>query len=420
MIETRKFLILFLLCCCITLGFAQQNRQEVCVDFPILSTKLDSTFKNNESQRIEMLSFLKGVSNDSTVSIIDVTFKGVTSPDGNCKLNSKLAKGRLASLENWLKHQVNFPDSLEHFQGETITWDDFKEILSASDYPKKDTVLDILNNTALQDTTCFGINPRETEIKKLENGKIWKELEEKFFSNMRKACVVVTTNKLVMKEPIVEAPIDSVAPETQIASDTIVNSTLLASPDSIVSDTLQTEEWVRQLTLKTNALYWAMGMTNIAVDIDLAEHWSFSLPVFYSAWDYFVNDIKFRAVGFQPEFRYWFKDTNKDGWYLDAHFTMAYWNMAANGEYRYQDRNMEEPLLGGGIGFGYRMPISKDKKWKVEFSLGLGVYNAPYDKFENVPNGQLVESSSFIYYGIDQAAVSFSYTFDLKKKGGKK
>jgi hypothetical protein len=37
-----------------------------------------------------------------------------------------------------------------------------------------------------------------------------------------------------------------------------------------------------------------------------------------------------------------------------------------------------------------------------------------------VPNGQLVESSDFIYYGIDQAAVSFSYTFDLKKKGGKK
>jgi hypothetical protein len=238
--------------------------------------------------------------------------------------------------------------------------------------------------------------------------------------------VVVTANKIVIKEPIFETPVEPSPSESQdapmlsLASNAIVDSTLLTSPDSLVSDTLQTEEWVRQLTLKTNALYWAMGMTNIAVDIDLAEHWSFSLPVFYSAWDYFVNDIKFRAVGLQPEFRYWFKDTNKDGWYLDAHFTMAYWNMAANGEYRYQDRNMEEPLLGGGIGFGYRMPISKDKKWKVEFSLGVGVYNAPYDKFDNVPNGQLVESSDFIYYGIDQAAVSFSYTFDLKKKGGKK
>ncbi len=428
MIVKRKFIVLILLLCSFTLALAQQNKQEVCIDFPLLSAKLDSTYKNNASQRLEMLSFLKGVSKDTTVNIIDVTFKGVTSPDGNCKLNKKLAKARLATLENWLKHQVDFPDSLEHFTGETITWDDFKEILSSSDYPKKDAVLDILNNPALQDTTCLGRNPREIEIKKLENGKVWQELEENFFSNMRRACVVVTANKIVIKEPIVETPVEPLPSETQdapmlsLASDTISIPTLTTkeTPDSLVSDTLQTEEWVRQLTLKTNALYWAMGMTNIAVDIDLAEHWSFSLPVFYSAWDYFVNDIKFRAVGLQPEFRYWFKDTNKDGWYLDAHFTMAYWNMAANGEYRYQDRNMEEPLLGGGIGFGYRMPISKDKKWKVEFSLGVGVYNAPYDKFENVPNGQLVESSSFIYYGIDQAAVSFSYTFDLKKKGGKK
>lgn len=426
MIVKRKFILLILLLCSFTLALAQQNKQEVCIDFPLLSAKLDSTYKNNASQRLEMLSFLKGMSNDTTVNIIDVTFKGVTSPDGNCQLNKKLAKARLATLENWLKHQVNFPDSLEHFTGETITWDDFKEILSVSDYQKKDAVLEILNNPTLQDTTCLGRNPREIEIKKLENGKVWQELEEKFFSNMRRACVVVTANKIVIKEPIVETPVEPSPSETQdapmlsLASNTIVDSTLLTSPDSLVSDTLQTEEWVRQLTLKTNALYWAMGMTNIAVDIDLAEHWSFSLPVFYSAWDYFVNDIKFRAVGLQPEFRYWFKDTNKDGWYLDAHFTMAYWNMAANGEYRYQDRNMEEPLLGGGIGFGYRMPISKDKKWKVEFSLGVGVYNAPYDKFDNVPNGQLVESSDFIYYGIDQAAVSFSYTFDLKKKGGKK
>lgn len=426
MIVKRKFILLILLLCSFTLALAQQNKQEVCIDFPLLSAKLDSTYKNNASQRLEMLSFLKGVSKDTTVNIINVTFKGVTSPDGNCQLNKKLAKARLATLENWLKHQVNFPDSLEHFTGETITWDDFKEILSVSDYQKKDAVLEILNNPALQDTTCLGRNPREIEIKKLENGKVWQELEEKFFSNMRRACVVVTANKIVIKEPIVETPVEPSPSETQdapmlsLASNTIIDSTLLTSPDSLVSDTLQTEEWVRQLTLKTNALYWAMGMTNIAVDIDLAEHWSFSLPVFYSAWDYFVNDIKFRAVGLQPEFRYWFKDTNKDGWYLDAHFTMAYWNMAANGEYRYQDRNMEEPLLGGGIGFGYRMPISKDKKWKVEFSLGVGVYNAPYDKFDNVPNGQLVESSDFIYYGIDQAAVSFSYTFDLKKKGGKK
>ena len=415
----RKYIFSILLYCFCICGFAQQNYQEVCLDFPLLSIQIDSTFKENSTQRTEMLRFLKGVSKDSTINLIDVTFKGVTSPDGNCQLNKKLAKGRLSTLEKWISSQVVFPDSIVHYEGETITWEDFKEILSASDYPKKDTVLHILNSITVSDTACtHKIDPRVIELRKLENGKVWKDLNEKFFGDMRKACVVVTANKVVYKEPIAtEEPIET--PVEQPKEEPIVQDTIVLIPDTIASDTIK-EEWVRQLTLKTNALYWAMGMTNLAVDIDLAEHWSFSLPVFYSAWDYFVNDIKFRAVGLQPEIRYWFKDTNKDGWFIGAHFGMAYWNMAANGEYRYQDRNREDPALGGGVGFGYRLPISKNGKWKVEFSLGLGVYNAPYDKFENVPNGQLVESSKYLYWGVDNASVSFSYTFDLKKKGGEK
>lgn len=46
-----------------------------------------------------------------------------------------------------------------------------------------------------------------------------------------------------------------------------------------------------------------------------------------------------------------------------------------------------------------------------------------YDKFHNTPNtkdGLMIESIKKTYWGIDQAAVSFSYSFDLKKKGGKR
>lgn len=75
------------------------------------------------------------------------------------------------------------------------------------------------------------------------------------------------------------------------------------------------------------------------------------------------------------------------------------------------------------MGIGYRMPISKDNRWRVEFSLGTGVYPLHYDKFRNTPNtkdGLLIESIRKTYWGVDQIAVSFSYMFDLKKKGGKR
>ena len=184
----------------------------------------------------------------------------------------------------------------------------------------------------------------------------------------------------------------------------------------------EVEEWTRKLHVKTNAIGLGMGIANVAAEIDLAKHWSFTLPVYYSAWDYFKTTIKFRTFSVQPEFRYWLSENN-DGFFAGAHFGLAYYNFAFDGDYRYQDHNRETPSIGGGLSVGYRLPISRNNRWWVEFSLGAGVYSNHYDKFHNTPrtkDGLMIESIKKTYWGIDQAAVSFSYSFDLKKKGGKR
>lgn len=55
----------------------------------------------------------------------------------------------------------------------------------------------------------------------------------------------------------------------------------------------------------------------------------------------------------------------------------------------------------------------------MEFSLGTGVYKLHYDIFHNEPNGQRIDTRKRMFFGIDQAAVSFAYRFDWKK-GGKR
>ena len=192
--------------------------------------------------------------------------------------------------------------------------------------------------------------------------------------------------------------------------------------DNAVETIASGEERTRKLYIKTNAVGLAMGIANLAAEIDLARHWSFTLPVYYSAWDYFKTTVKFRTFAVQPECRYWLSDDN-DGFFAGAHFGMAYYNFAFDGDYRYQDHNRETPSLGGGVSVGYRLPVGKDNRWRVEFSLGAGVYSRHYDKFHNTPDtkdGLMVGSIRKTYWGIDQAAVSFSYSFDLKKKGGRR
>ncbi len=176
------------------------------------------------------------------------------------------------------------------------------------------------------------------------------------------------------------------------------------------------EEWQRKLYVKTNAAGLGLLMANAAAEIDLQKHWSFHLPVYYSAWDYFKSTIKFRTFAVQPEARYWLDEDN-GGWFFGAHFTMAYYNFASGGEFRTQDHNRKTPALGGGLSVGYRMPLSKDRRWQMECSAGAGICALHYDKFRNRSNGLLVCTEKRTYFGIDQVNVSFSYAFDLKKKG---
>ena len=165
-----------------------------------------------------------------------------------------------------------------------------------------------------------------------------------------------------------------------------------------------------------------LRFSNVGAEIDFAKHWSFTLPIYYSAWNYIKPTIKFRTFSIYPEVRYWLSPNN-DGLFLDVHLGLAYYNFAFDGDYRFQDHNGEKPAIGGGLSIGYMLPISDNNRWRIEFSLGAGVYAVHYDKFFNTPNtkeGLMIDSGKMTYWGIDQAAISFVYTFNLKKKGDRR
>lgn len=168
------------------------------------------------------------------------------------------------------------------------------------------------------------------------------------------------------------------------------------------------------LYLKTNSIGWGFMMANLAGEIDMGKHWSFALPVYYSACDYFIKKFKFRTLTIQPEVRYWFNDSHS-GWYTGVHGGISWFNFAFGGDYRFQDHNRCTPALGGGLNGGYRMPLGKNGRWWMEFSLGAGVYRVEYDKFLNRKNGEIMAYVKQVSFTVDQLAVSFAYRCDWKK-----
>ena len=415
----KYWIILILLLFTASATYSQESYTEICVDFRVNSSIIDSSYLDNAVRVQEIIEFLQNIRKDSTINIIGVSFCGSTSPEGSNQVNQRLARGRLTSLEKLVRKEVDIPDSLITYNESYIPWDYLKAQIKDSELPRKEEVMAILDEEGILVDYLHPnthIDNRIVKLKALENGRIWQQMNRQFFSRMRNACAVFVTYKKEL--PPVQEPV--IVPDTVVTVSEPVKEVVEIVPDTTIVETaIQVEEWMRRLYVKSNAVGWGMLIGNVAVEMDFAKHWSFALPVYYSALNYFTSDIKFRTLCFQPEVRYWL-DENNEGWFGGAHLGLAYFNYAKGGDWRYQDHDGKTPIWGGGISAGYRMPISKNNRWHMEFSLGTGVYKLHYDIFHNEHNGQHVDTRKRVFFGIDQASVSFSYSFDLKKKGDKR
>lgn len=409
-------LILMLFGCA---AYSQENRSEFFVGFRVNSTQIESEYNDNATRISELINFLRQVQKDSTISIVNISFCGSSSPEGSYEYNRMLAKERMVSLEKLVRSEVEIPDSLITYNDGYIRWEYFSSLVEASDISHKEEILNIINEEKkiVDYIGDRSIDNRVLRLEALEGGTVWKELNRRFFSRMRNACVVLVTLKQVPLYPVVLP--------ASVIGDGAVSTVGIVEPTPAIIDTVAksvpvVEQWERKLNVKTNVLGLGLAIANAAVEIDFCRHWSFNLPIYYSAWNYFSKTIKFRTFAVQPEIRYWFstKENCNNGWFMGAHFGLAFYNIATDGEYRIQDHDGTSPALGGGLAVGYRMPISKNNRWKMEFSIGAGAYKLHYDKFRNYHNGLLVNTEKKTYIGIDQVSVSLSYTFDLKRKGG--
>ena len=391
--------------------YSQENRTEIRVDFRVNSASIDRAYGKNTERLSEISSFLQRIEQDSTLTIVEVSFCGSASPEGSYQLNHKLARARLETLEDIVRREVELPDSIITRDDSYISWEYLREKVVESDMPQKQAILDIIAQEPQLVDYPGGrhIDHRIVKLQKLDGGKVWRQLHTLYFERMRNACVIFITYKREIIQPI-----ETVVPpmKVEVLQKPDVDSIIIPEPKE---QTVTTEDWTRGLYLKTNAIGLGLAISNIGAEVDLAKHWSFAVPVYYSALNYFTSTIKFRTLAVQPEFRYWFKEDNQK-FFVGAHFGYAQYNIAVDGDYRIQDHDGTSPALGGGISVGYRMPISKNNKWHIEFTLGAGVYGLHYDKFYNVNNGKLVDTYRKTYWGIDNAAVNISYRFDLKKR----
>lgn len=419
-----RFHIIILLCllanpfCIPVNGQGMQDNVHFRLRYVINIAELDSTFVDNTQRMLDIRKFLSEAAKDSLIEFTGVDFRGTASPDGSYEFNVWLSENRLRTFKELVRTYIDIPDSLIYTQSSDIPWDEFRaKVAEDPGVPMQKTVLEIIDEgPKLVD--WYGnrhIDHRLLKLKRLDSGKVWEYLKKPILFDLRYGDATFYFNRLFPAIEEITIPMEALT-ATRIPD-------LLPLPPAP-----QIQIWLPRIYLKTNLIGWALGSVNLGAEFDLAPHWSFTIPVYYCAWDYFKSTIKFRNFTVQPELRYWpnAKGDNH-GFFVGAHFGMMYYNFAVDGSTRYQDYQGRTPALGGGIGIGYRKAISKNQRWHIEFTAGAGVYRLDYSKFHNTPDvkdGYWYDRKKKTFIGLDQAAITLSYNFPLTrfekniKKGG--
>lgn len=383
---------------------AQARRDSVRVYFQQGKDAFDPLYKDNIRRLTDFTNKVKMLQRDSLAKIDRVVVVGSASPEGSPEVNLRLTNGRAQGIASWLHEHMVFDQGAFEVYLNDLDWDAFEALVEADDrVPARDEILTLIRRHNL---AALQVPARR---------RSWSYMLENLFPQMRSTAVIFEYETVEQEtEPVlVLKEVPKPQQEEQVIQRPVVNTPPPMPDDDDFSLDLSEEERGWGWYLKTNIPAWVLLDANLAVEFEIGKHFSFSLPFYYSALDWFDVHDKFRVLGTQPELRVWLWEDFR-GPFLAAHGTLGYYNIATRSmTYRIQDREGRHPAYGGGLNVGWKFHLDRNRadRWGLELSVGYGYLHLDYDRFLNEENGRLVNSVVEDYLGPDHAAVSLTYRF---------
>ncbi len=121
------------------------------IDFPVNRTEIYETYRGNASELQKIRSTIDIVRNDPDTRITSVSIKGYASPEGPWDNNVRLAKGRTATLKEYVRNYYHFADSLLNTSYEPEDWDGLERFVATSGLAGRDGILEIINGNLAPD-----------------------------------------------------------------------------------------------------------------------------------------------------------------------------------------------------------------------------------------------------------------------------
>lgn len=171
------------------------------IGFPAGGVRLDLKYGNNRAE-LEKLKERLSRLQDGEKKIQSVRLTGFASPDGSTAENERLAGNRAVGFKNYLQKLPELAGGVPvtiDWVGED--WEGLRELVAKSGRSYRTQVLSVLD-------TYTDADSRRKQLKALEKGTVYKDIEKSFFSRLRRMELDIayeTTVKTGVQSPDLQA-----------------------------------------------------------------------------------------------------------------------------------------------------------------------------------------------------------------------
>ena len=339
------------------------------VHFRVGQSNLDLGYADNERRIADFTRLVQQRYAHASKESMQLNVYAGASPEGPAELNRRLGEQRGIALKEILENRLG--GLVEHLTviNQGARWGGLSKMIEQSNEPWKYDVLKVLAEEPADEWTK---DPRETKLRQLRKGAIWKVLNSKYLPQLR------SSGSAVIME----------LTEEQLRDTLVIRDTIVYLPEPCIvceEPADQRPVWA----VKTNLLLWGVIAPNIQVERALGKtnRWSIEGEFFWPWYTWNKNTHAEQFMNLGVELRYWLGNRAKhhslDGWHIGPAIAAGYYDF----EWK-KSEGWQGEYLNVYCNFGYQKRWGKRKQWAVDGGLGLGYIPTKFRHYVGSSNAQ--------------------------------
>ena len=388
-------------------AFAEQRTDTLEVKFRVGQSDIDLSYADNERRIAEFTRLVKEYYASVPMSQLKFDIFTGASPEGPTELNKRLGEQRGVALRKLLKERLGEQAPQMAVVNKGARWGELYQMVDKSNEEWREDVLRILSKQPAKDN--WRVDPREQQLRKLKNGAVWRELDQRYLPVLRASGMAVIAS----------------IPEVQKDTIVIINKdTIYYLPEPIPGEIIDHRPF---WAVKTNLLLWGVIAPNLQLEIPLGHknRWSVEAEVFLPWWTWSHNAHAEQFFDWGLELRYWLGNRERhhtlDGWHIGLAVAMGYYDFEWQRSHGYQGE-----YVNTYVNFGWQKRISTH--WAFDAGVGLGYIPTQYREYLGssvFPEGYEEEYDDHLMWqrtqwrhilGLTHANLTIAYMFDPRPK----